>query len=186
MMKRTHSTSHDNSHSAYPRRQGAQGLAEFALVLPALLMALFMIIETARAFQAWLSVQNAARFGMRFAITGDFDPGHCVDIDFPADGACLGTSRRAEEDGARLQSIYDLTEQAAAGLLRDPTAIWNEPGYFNVTVCSNKTGVWYTPSDPNTPVSADCLPAEDAGGPRDRVWVTGGFGHPLLTHTLSA
>ena len=192
MMKQTHSTSHASSHSAQPRRQGAQGLAEFALVLPALLMALFMIIEVARAFQAWLSVQNAARFGMRYAITGEFDPGNCVDIDFPADGACLGTSRRAEEDGARLQSIYDLTEHAAAGLLRDPTAIWNEPGYFHVTVCSSRPGNVYSPMlrrDGGPGHDADCAPADDPGSPdlgTTRVLVAVTYEHPIIMPILSS
>jgi hypothetical protein len=161
-------------------------------VLPALLMALFMIIEVARAFQAWLSVQNAARFGMRYAITGEFDAARCLDLDFPADGACAGVSRHAEEDGARLQSIYDLTEHAAAGLLRDPTAIWNEPGYFHVTVCSSRPGNVYIPMlrrDGGPGNEALCNPADDPGSPDiglTRVLVGVTYEHPIIMPILSS
>ncbi len=39
----------------------AQGIVEFALVLPLTLLLVFGVIEFARVFQAWLSVQNGAR-----------------------------------------------------------------------------------------------------------------------------
>jgi hypothetical protein len=47
-----------------------QGLTEFALILPVLLLTFFMIIETGRIFQAYVTVQNAAREGARYAVTG--------------------------------------------------------------------------------------------------------------------
>ncbi len=47
-----------------------QGLTEFAIILPVLLITIFMIIETGRIFQAYVTVQNAARDGARYAITG--------------------------------------------------------------------------------------------------------------------
>src|SRR3970282_1289030 len=67
-----------------------------------------------------------------------------------------------------------------------------ERGFFKVTVCSNKTGLTYFASDPNTPQAAECrddttlTPVEDAGGPGDRVSVTVDFDHPLITPILSA
>jgi len=64
---------------AKDRRRPGQGLMEFALILPVLLFVLFGIIEFARILQAWLSVENAARFGVRYAVTGDFDASDCVD-----------------------------------------------------------------------------------------------------------
>jgi hypothetical protein len=182
-----------SSHDTSPTRtQRAQGLAEFALVLPMLLMALFMIIEVARAFQAWLTVQNAARFGMRYAVTGEFDAANCVDTDFPLDGACLGTSRRTEEDAARLQSIIDLTTNAGVGLLRDPTAIWNEPGYYHVTVCSTRPGNVYNPMlrrDGGPGHDAECNPADDPGTPdigTTRVLVGVTYEHPIIMPILSS
>ena len=57
----------------------AQGMVEFALVLPLLLMLIFGIIEFGRIFQAWLSVQNSARFAVRYAVTGQYNPNYCND-----------------------------------------------------------------------------------------------------------
>ncbi|MBL8056955.1 MAG: pilus assembly protein, partial [Anaerolineales bacterium] len=59
------------------KRTLGQGLVEFALVLPFLLLLIFGIIEFARIFAAWLAVQNGARFGVRYAITGEFNPAYC-------------------------------------------------------------------------------------------------------------
>ncbi|MBP7693530.1 MAG: pilus assembly protein, partial [Anaerolineales bacterium] len=68
--------------SLLPRRRSprtlGQGLVEFAVVLPILLALIFGIIEFARIFAAWLAVQNAARFGARYAITGRFDQQYCA------------------------------------------------------------------------------------------------------------
>ncbi|WP_298006141.1 PA14 domain-containing protein [Anaerolinea sp.] len=57
----------------------AQGLLEFALALPVLLLLVFGVIEFGRIMQAWLALENGARFGIRFAITGDYDPDYCDD-----------------------------------------------------------------------------------------------------------
>lgn len=68
-----------NAPSRTPARRPGQGLVEFALVMPILLMLLFGVIEFGRLFAAWLSIQNGARFGVRYAITGDFNPAYCAD-----------------------------------------------------------------------------------------------------------
>ena len=52
-------------------------MLEFALALPVLLLLLFGIIEFGRLVQAWLAVQNSARFGVRYAVTGELDPAYC-------------------------------------------------------------------------------------------------------------
>uniref|UniRef100_UPI002ACD49BC TadE/TadG family type IV pilus assembly protein n=1 Tax=Anaerolinea sp. TaxID=1872519 RepID=UPI002ACD49BC len=57
----------------------AQGLLEFALALPVLLLLVFGVIEFGRIMQAWLALENGARFGIRFAITGDYNPDYCDD-----------------------------------------------------------------------------------------------------------
>lgn len=56
-----------------PTSRRGQTLAEFALTLPILLMLMFGVIEFARIFQAWITLQNAARTAARYAITGDWD-----------------------------------------------------------------------------------------------------------------
>src|SRR5689334_18787351 len=47
-----------------------QSIVEFALVAPIVLLLIFGIIDMARLIQAQVSVDNAAREGLRFAITG--------------------------------------------------------------------------------------------------------------------
>ncbi|MCC6957615.1 MAG: hypothetical protein B6D39_00620 [Anaerolineae bacterium UTCFX2] len=54
-----------------------QAMVEFALALPILLLMLFGIIEFGRLLQAWLTVQNSARFGLRYLVTGEFNPHYC-------------------------------------------------------------------------------------------------------------
>ena len=55
------------------RHRRGQGLVEFALILPIVLIAFFAIIEIARVYHAWVAVENGARFGVRYAITGELD-----------------------------------------------------------------------------------------------------------------
>ena len=76
------------------KRKG-QGLVEFALILPVLLVLVFVIIELARVLAAWLAVENGARFAVRYAVTGEFDPAQCLVL---YGGPCLTES---QEDGAR-------------------------------------------------------------------------------------
>ncbi len=52
------------------KKQKGQGLVEFALILPFLLMALLGIVEAARLIWAYTTVQTAARETVRYAITG--------------------------------------------------------------------------------------------------------------------
>lgn len=55
-------------------RSTAQALVEFSLTALLLLMLLMLIIEVARIFQTYVTLQNAARAGARYAITGQWDP----------------------------------------------------------------------------------------------------------------
>jgi hypothetical protein len=77
-----------------PRRQRAQTLLEFALALPILLLLIFGIIEFGRFLQAWLALENGARFGVRYAVTGNYDPQYCADA-----GAALGLAAADLADG---------------------------------------------------------------------------------------
>jgi hypothetical protein len=52
-------------------------MVEFALVLPFLLFLLFGIIEFGRLLWSYMAVQNAARFGVRYAITGERNNKYC-------------------------------------------------------------------------------------------------------------
>ncbi len=38
---------------------------------------IFGMIEFGRLLQAWLALENGARFAVRFAVTGSYDPQYC-------------------------------------------------------------------------------------------------------------
>jgi hypothetical protein len=127
------------------RRTPGQTMAEFALVLPALLLLIFGIIEFARIFYSWLIITNAVRTGERYAVTGDYMDKYCtmavnddvlvpgndgdddycekiVDSSDTAHARGQDAARAAEEDYARLMSIVEVTNNAAQGLLRGTEA----------------------------------------------------------------
>lgn len=54
-------------------RQG-QALVEFLLVVPLVLIMIFTIVELGRLLFAWLAIENGARFALRHASTGEYDP----------------------------------------------------------------------------------------------------------------
>lgn len=157
-----------------------QTLVEFALVLPIMLLLLFAIIEIARLLHAWVSIENGARFGVRYAVTGEYELAHCAG--YPG-GIC---DSKDEEDGARIPSIKDNALSGSAGILRDLAAPPGAPGYLKVTVCSNKKDIVYFPSDSGASISADCQLTEDAGGPGNRVSVTMDFDHPIISPIISS
>lgn len=55
-----------------PQARKGQTLVEFMITLPLLLVLMFGIIEFGRIFQAWISIQNAARVAARYASTGQY------------------------------------------------------------------------------------------------------------------
>ena len=175
-----------------PRKYRAQGLVEFALILPVLLLVVFVIIELARVLHAWMAIENGARFGVRYAVTGEFDLAHCNAL---YDTNC---DNEAEEDGARIPSIGDAARAGAVAILRnDFVTDVNDPGFFQVTVCSKKPPTLdseyaYTPGNPNVPSASTCTRIKDsvevdhAGDPGDTVIVSIDFTHPLISPLLTA
>jgi hypothetical protein len=145
-----------------------------------MLLVLFAIIEIARLLFAWVSIENGARFGVRYAVTGEFDGAKCSV--FP--GAICDS--QTERDSARIPSIRDAAQAGAAAIWHDPAAVDGQRGFLKVTVCSNKTGVLYFPPNPSAGVSAECVPAEDPGGPGNRVSVTLDFDHPIIAPIISS
>ena len=100
-------------------KQKGQGLVEFALILPLLLLMFFGIIEFGRIFQAYLTVQHAAREAARYAVTG--------------------------QGGAeRVRAIKEKAVQATAGLNVDYSKIdWREgpgSGYYAACVEDSPPG----------------------------------------------
>ncbi|BCY16933.1 hypothetical protein hrd7_07820 [Leptolinea sp. HRD-7] len=72
----------------------AQSMVEFAIALPVLLLLTFGVIEFGRLLQAWLALENGARFGARYAITGEYNKAYCG-----AAGAALGYAAEDAADG---------------------------------------------------------------------------------------
>lgn len=192
-MMETLPASHPSVRKRRKRFRG-QGVVEFALVLPVMLIVVFVIIELARLLHAWLAIENGARFGVRYAVTGEYDDLYCAT--YPA-GECDDVS---EQEAARIPSIKDAAAAGSVAILRNPAAPVNTPGFFKVTVCSSKTIGGSAVYDYHAPVQnpvtkvwtpawcedkATGLPAEDAGGPGDRVSVTVDFEHPLITPIVS-
>lgn len=93
-----------------------QALVEFALILTVLLMLMFIIVESARILQGWVTVQNAARAGARYAITGRND------IPCPTEFVPKFADRC---DDLRVASVIASARQALAGLPLDenPTSL---------------------------------------------------------------
>lgn len=171
------------------KREG-QAITEFALILPLLLLLIFGVIEFARVFQAYLVIVNAARFGVRYAVTGEYDDAYCTDgpdgdgSNGEPDGPCAGASAVDEIDTARLGSIYDVVRGVAVAILRDDTALEGQPGFFKTTVCSFVEGG----TNVYDPIADRCLPADDPGNPEEgatRVLVTVTFQHPLILPFLN-
>ena len=97
-------------------RSKAQSLVEFALVLPVLLLLIFGVIEFGRLMQAYLAIENGARFALRMAVTGDYDPAFCDEA-----ATALGLTDDDNADGAidcRVPDTIDEYEEKNA-LLRD-------------------------------------------------------------------
>jgi len=62
------------------RNSHGQGLVEFALILPLLLLLLFGLIEFGRIFQAWLTVEHVARQAARYVVSGQYNEDYCDDV----------------------------------------------------------------------------------------------------------
>ena len=100
-----------------------QTLVEFALIIGFVLVFAFIIIESGRMFQAWQTVQNAARSAGRYAITGQYDRD------------CVGVEPRCSEPyDPRVYSIQQVALSAATGLVIDPGATFQQPYYFGTEV----------------------------------------------------
>ncbi|UCC62243.1 MAG: pilus assembly protein [Anaerolineae bacterium] len=113
------------------KRQKGQGLLEFALILPALLMIMLGIIEGALVFQAYLAVQHAAREAARFAVTMEPPQGQMVVAGFPEPVDCDGVTQDvwgltcdpnetlAEWQARRVRLIQEMATQQAVGLIKN-------------------------------------------------------------------
>jgi hypothetical protein len=138
------------------KKDRGQAMVEFVISLPLLLFILFGIIEFARLTFAWMAVQNAARFGVRFAVTGEFNDVYCVeagnylgathinadvhggdpqdcsipDTFIPIPPITSNDLERELIDLARLHSIQDATIGGGTGLWLRPNVSGNYEQYL--------------------------------------------------------
>jgi hypothetical protein len=167
----------------YARRSfSSQTIVEFAIVLPLLLVLFLGIIEFARAFQSYLTITNSARFGVRYAVTGEYNPAYCVDGPDDGSEACGGDDKSIEEDAARIPSIHDEVLRVTNGILLDAGAVKTQPEYFHQVVCSSRATFSYDRTNDQ------CIPGEDAGNPEDgptRVMVAITYNHPAIVPLIN-
>ena len=174
------------------RRPWGQGLVEFALILPALLMIVLSIIEGALLFQSYMAIQHAAREAARFAVTyqppltyskeqgemmqrGEL-PGPPA---YPSETEVQWNARRVDliKQRAAVQAMGirilhpALTEDAFAGL-------YTQPGFFGVRVQGfpehDVAAQYDHPSLPGLPVRIEVHYRWEALDPLIRAIVPGG------------
>jgi len=111
-----------------PGNQG-QAVVEFALIIIVLLLIIFFIVEASRILWAWVMVQNAARTGARYGITGQ------------ADLSCLADSPPC--DDPRITSIQDLVTENLTGLPLNDSGAFEDDYYYIVQIYGvNALGVF--------------------------------------------
>jgi hypothetical protein len=109
-----------------------QALVEFALMLTVLLMLIFLIIEGSRILWGLVTVQNAAREGARYAITGRHMGPECAVQDLPK-----FTYLCAEADMAMLRtaSIISATHRGLTGLpLDEMSGTMEDDNYYQIWI----------------------------------------------------
>ncbi len=106
------------------KRQKGQGLVEFALIAPVLLLTILAIIETALIFQGYLTVQHAAREAARWAVTYKPEKGLtldgelCLGVDV---NGCEANETDQEYYARRVELIKLVAVEKAVGLRIDDT-----------------------------------------------------------------
>lgn len=190
-------------------RQKSQAAVEFAVTFPIFLMIIFGIIDFSLLLAGWLNLQHMTRQAVRYAATYQYEKKYCTtNLDTDGSLPCEGSMEFDEIDLARLPSIRDVFYANDFLIFQDNSATKSQRGYLKVTICSgrdrdnNKKGdylivppiqgrVVYDPFDPddNNDGYAHCelndVPAEDAGGQNNYVYVMADYNHPFLTPFIS-
>lgn len=102
----------------FTRTHSGQELAEFAVVLPLLLLVAFGVLDLGRIFHAAITITNAAREGARYAMR------HSEDMD----GIEAATLAEAQDSGIDLStSIIDVScpDECGSGLPMRVTVQYN-------------------------------------------------------------
>jgi hypothetical protein len=106
-----------------------QALVEFALIATVLLLIIFIIIEASHILWNWITIQSAAREGIRYAITGQADS-TCAVTDLPKFDHLCDTN-----DYLRVASIIDRVHDGMSGLnLNEASGTFEDDNYYHIEV----------------------------------------------------
>ena len=106
------------------------------LVLVSLSLVLFSV-DLIRLGVSYSAIQDLAHGTVRYAITGQYDPQYCRDLD--ADNTpCEGKSKDKEVDAARIMSIHAVAVEYQKTLTVNPEAAWDQREYLKVIICSER------------------------------------------------
>src|ERR1700694_4650105 len=103
--------------NASQQRERGQVLVEFAVVMTLLVILIFGFVDIARAFNAWTTIEGAAREGARYGVTGQV--------------SCTGMTND------RLACIQYAAKERTKALTNSSTAVavtvrsWKYPNYAN-------------------------------------------------------
>ncbi len=109
------------------KREGGQALAEFALIAPIFLLLVFGLIDTARLYQSWVTIQHAAREGARYGVTGRTD---CDTLGVQTRPNCIEYTARSSTQ-ALANADDDLTISTRA---------WEYPAYADPPTANTPGG----------------------------------------------
>lgn len=108
---------------ARKRNEKGQALVEFVFVLMAFLLFIFGIIEGARLFESWITIQHASREAARWGVTGQVtcavatdDRLACIEAE-----AADNLDTLVDSSGATIQvNHYDFPAYADPAITNDP------------------------------------------------------------------
>ena len=143
-------------------KEKGQTMVEFALILPILLLVIFVIIESGRMFQAYITVQHSAREGARYAVTGRWN------------------EELAGEPDPRVASIEAVSANALAGLALAGEAGYDEDG--RILTGHYEIKIFGQNPDPSGPPLLEGY----AGLPNEKVAVQVAYRLEIITPILNA
>jgi Flp pilus assembly protein TadG len=97
------------------KRPRGQSLVEFALILPALIILAFGIIDFGMGLRSYISLTNATREGARFASVGNEAGAYPLDCDGSTNTTVVGRVCVSIE-GLQLGNIQDISVSYPSGL----------------------------------------------------------------------
>lgn len=158
-------------------RTKGQALVEFAIIAAGLLMLIFLIIEAARILWAWNTVQNAARVGARYAVTGNYD------VTCATQGIPKYASLCSNLDLFRSASVIQAAHQNLSGLPLNENlnSLFEDNEYYSIEVF----GVDAIGQLKGTNLPAPYGPEPFAGSPNKPVIVRVIYRVPIITPFFS-